>query len=336
MSNTMTTTSLSPRALAYYFRALLETSRPLMAYAKFGTKKPMKEHMGKTINFARFEDLPAAVTPLSEGITPAGRSLIEREITATLQQYGDFVSISDVVDLLNFDPALTIASEKLGHQQGLTLDTVLRDALMQGTNEIYANGKTARTSVADKLQKIDIQKISRFLQSNNVRPITARIDPSTGIATEPVPAAYIAIGHTDLSLDLDALDGNGFTPVHKYANPGKAFEGEYGTLAGVRFILTSNAPILAAAGDTPSTGILASGANKTDVYQTIIFGDEAFAEVPLNRASSDIIIKAKSRGDTADTGDPLNQRNTVGWKTMWAGLILDDSRIVRYEHGVTA
>lgn len=336
MSNTMTTATLSPRAKEYYFRALLESSRPLMTYAKFGEKKPMKENMGKTINFARYDDLPAATTPLNEGVTPLGRNLIKREITATLQQFGDFVSISDVVDLVSFDPELTVAAEKLGYQQGLTLDTVLRDELMQGSNEVFANSKDSRGEVKDKLQKLDLQRIARFLQSNNVRPITAKIDPSTGIATEPVPAAYIAIAHTDVRLDLDALEGSGFTPVHKYSNPGAAFEGEYGTIAGIRFILTSNAPILPAAGDTPASGVQASGANKTDVYQTIVFGEEAFAEVPLNKSSSGIIIKAKSKNDTSDTGDPLNQRNTVGWKTLWAGLILDDSRIVRYEHGVTA
>ena len=309
-----TTTNISPRAAAFYWKTLLETSRPLMTYAQFGEKKPMKEGSGKTINFARYDDLPPALTPLTEGITPAGSPMIKREVTAVLQQYGDWVGLTDVLTLVSFDPEITVAVEKLGQQQGLTLDTVLRDELMQGTNEIFANKKSANTEIKDKIQKADFQKINRFMKTNNVKPITTMIDPSTGIATQPVPAAYIAIGHTDMITDLEDLEATGgFVPVHKYASSRGVFEGEVGTLAGIRFILTSNAPVLYARGDTPSTGIQASvNAAKTDVYQTIVFGASAFAEVPLNKGNSGVIIKAKGAKDTTDSYDPLNQRSSVG------------------------
>lgn len=224
------------------------------------------------------------------------------------------VGISDVTTMTGFDPEITIAAEKLGRQQGLTLDTVLRNALMQGTNEVFANSKTSTETIKDKIQKADFQKIHRFLRSNDVPMITKMIDPSTGIATQPVPAAYIAIGHTDMITDLEELEATGgFVPVHKYSSSRGVFEGEVGTLAGIRFILTSNAPITYAAGDTPSSGIQASvNSVKTDVYSTIIFGEGAFAEVPLNKGNSGIIIKAKGAKDTMDTSDPLNQRSTVG------------------------
>ena len=334
----MKAADFSRAALTFYEKTLLTTSRSLLTYAQFGEKFPMKDKSGKTINFARYADLSAATTELGEAITPVGSKILKSEITATLRQYGDWVGISDVTTMTGFDPEITIAAEKLGRQQGLTLDTVLRNELMQGTNEVWANGKTSRETIKDKIQKADFQKIHRFLRSNDVPMITKMIDPSTGIATQPVPAAYIAIGHTDMITDLEDLEASGgFVPVHKYASSRGVFEGEVGTLAGIRFILTSNAPILYAAGGTPSTGIQASvDASKVDVYQTIIFGEGAFAEVPLNKGNSGIIIKAKGAKDTMDTSDPLNQRSTVGWKTMWAGLILDDSRIVRYEHGVTA
>lgn len=284
-----------------------------MTYANFGEKKPMKEGQGKTINFARYDDLPAATTPLTEGITPVGSPMIKREVTAVLQQYGDWVGLTDVLSLVSFDPEITVAVEKLGQQQGLTLDTVLRDELMQGTNEVWANKKTARNLIADKIQKEDFQKIHRFMKTNNVKPITTMIDPSTGIATQPVPAAYIAIGHTDMITDLENLESNGFVPVHKYASSRGVFEGEVGTLAGIRFILTSNAPVLYAAGTTPTSGIQASvNSAKVDVYQTIIFGAGAFAEVPLNKGNSGVIIKAKSAKDTTDSYDPLNQRSSCG------------------------
>lgn len=331
-----TTNTLTPRAKAFYNKVLLETSRPQMAYSNFGRKEMMKENSGKQINFARYENLPEATTPLNEAITPPGRALLRHEVVADLEQYGDYVTISDVVSLVNLDPELSVAAQKLGEQQGLTINAILRDALSQGTNEVFANSAANRAAVADKVQKLDFQKIARSLQSNNAKPVTHKIDPSTGIATQPVPAAYIAIGHTDMILDLMAMEeSGGFVPVHKYASSKGVFEGEVGTHSGIRFILTSTAPVFRGAGTTPSSGVLGTGGS-TDVYLTYIFGEDAYAEVALNKMSSGIIVKAKGKDDNFDSSDPLNQRNTVGWKALWAGLILDDTRLVRYEHGVTA
>ena len=334
MSVVQTTSSLSPRALAFYKREAIETARALLTYAKWGVKEPMKENTGKQINFVRYDKLAAATTPLTEGVTPVGNRLVKHEVTADLAQYGDWVGVSDVVTLVNFDPELTRAVKELGEQEGLTIDTILRDALLQGTNEVFANKKTARTAVADTIQKADIQKIVRAFESNNVKKITAMINPSTGVATQPIEPAYIAIGHTDLRTDLENLKSVGFVPVHEYASQSKVFEGEVGKLCGVRFILTSNAPVFAGAGTTPSTGVQATG-NKTDVYAIVIFGRDAYAEVPLNKASSGVIIKAKTKNDTYDSSDPLNQRNTAAWKCMYSALILDDTRLARYECGVS-
>lgn len=311
-SQYMKAADFSREALTFYEKTLLVVSRSLLTYAQFGEKFPLKEKNGKTINFARYKDLGAA-GEISEAITPIGSKIIKEEITATLKQYGDWVGISDVTTMTGFDPEIAIASEKLGRQEGLTLDTVLRNELMQGTNAVYSTTSvTASSGVKDKIDGGHLRKIHRFLRSNDVPMITKMIDPSTGIATQPIPAAYVAIGHTDMITDLEGLENSGFVPVHKYSSNRGVFEGEVGTFAGIRFILTSNAPVLYAKGDTPSTGIQASGANKTDVYQTIIFGEGAFAEVPLNKGNSGIIIKAKTARDTTDTSDPLNQRSTVG------------------------
>ena len=136
----MKAADFSRAALTFYEKTLLTTSRSLLTYAQFGEKFPMKDKSGKTINFARYADLSAATTELGEAITPVGSKILKSEITATLRQYGDWVGISDVTTMTGFDPEITIAAEKLGRQQGLTLDTVLRNELMQGTNEVWANG----------------------------------------------------------------------------------------------------------------------------------------------------------------------------------------------------
>lgn len=331
----MTTATLSPRAIAFYSKTYIEALGPLLCYARHGLKENMKANSGKQINFAKYDRLAAATTPLSEGITPLGTNLIKRQVTADLAQYGDWTAVTDVVEIVSLDPEVTKTIEALGEQSGLTADTVLRNSLLAGTNEFYANSVVSRNLIAAAISATDIKKMVRALKAANVKPITAMIDPSTGISTTPIAPSYIAIGHTDLEMDLRNLESSGFIPVEKYPSQRKVFEGEVGSGWGVRFILTTNAPVLAGAGTTPGSGVKNTG-SLTDVYQTIIFGQDAYAEVPLNKGSTGVILKLHSKTDTSDTSDPLNQRSTAGWKTMYASLILDDDRLVRYEHGVTA
>jgi N4-gp56 family major capsid protein len=331
----MTTATLSPRAAAFYSKLYIEALGPKLVYGRHGVKENMKPNSGKKIDFQKYEDLPAATTQLSEGVTPVGMSIIKRPVTADIAQYGSWTGISDVVELVSLDPEVTKIVEKLGKQSGLTMDTVLRDSLLAGTNEFYAGSVLSRDSVTSNLTDTDFKKIVRTLKRANVEEITAMIDPSTGISTVPVAPSYICIGHTDLEMSLRALESSGFIPIEKYPSQRKVFEGEVGAGWGIRFILTTNAPIIAGAGGTATSGVKATG-GKTDIYQTIIFGQDAYAEVPLNKGSTGIILKLHSKSDTSDTSDPLNQRSTAGWKAMYASLILDDDRLVRYEHGVLA
>jgi N4-gp56 family major capsid protein len=65
-------------------------------------------------------------------------------MTATLAQYGDFVTLSDMVSMTNQDPVVTEATDVLGDQAGTTIDQVRRDVLVAGTNVAYANGVANR------------------------------------------------------------------------------------------------------------------------------------------------------------------------------------------------
>jgi N4-gp56 family major capsid protein len=111
-------------------------------HGRFGQVRPIKTRSGNQIKFRRYESLPPATTALTEGVTPAGNSLTVTDVTATLAQYGDFLTVSDMVDLTNQDPVLTEAGTVLGEQGGVTVDIVRRDVLVAGTNVIYSNGTT--------------------------------------------------------------------------------------------------------------------------------------------------------------------------------------------------
>lgn len=301
---TQTYTALTAEQKTFYERALLSRLVPNLVYAKWGQKKSAPKREGDTINFRRFNSLAAATTPLTEGVTPAGSSLSVATVTATVKQYGDFVEVSDKLDLVGIDPVVTEAVEMLGEQAGLTFDSVVRDVLCAGTNVQYANGRTARNLItaSDILTGTEIKKAVRTLRRANVKPVDGKF--------------YIGIIGPDVEYDLMA--DNMWQDVSKYSAAEQIFEGEIGRLYGVRFVRTGNPKKYAGAG---SGGI--------DVHATLILGAEAYGIVDIAGSSKpETIIKDFG---SAGTADPLDQRATVGWKALFECVRLQELAILRIE-----
>lgn len=329
----MDTTTSRIKIEDYYDRVALTKALPLLTYRRFGQKRHLPQNQGQRIRFTRWGRLSPAVTPLVEGVTPPGSKLTQTDITADLQQYGDWVPITDQVRLTGIDPILTEAVAQLGYQEGETMDILSRDALMTGSNAIYAGGVSARTGVVAKITLDEIKKAVRSLKAALAKPIMKQVNATVKYNTSPIRPSYIGICHVYAEQDIEALDG--FVPVEKYSAQQDVMEGEFGTVCGVRFIATTQSPELPGEGGTGGSDVMATGSN-ADVYATIIFGEDAYGEVPLSGESSAVIVKAPSQNDRSNTGDPLNQRSSAGWKAMYAFKILNDLWIVRIEHAVSA
>jgi N4-gp56 family major capsid protein len=314
----------------YYDRVALTKALPLLVFRKFGQKRPIPKNQGKIIRFTRWGRLSVATTPLTEGVTPAGNTMSYSDITATLAQYGDWISITDQVTLLSIDPILTEAVSQLGYQEGETMDTLSRDNLMTGTNAIYATG-AARNAVLDKITLASIQKAVRALKVAMAKPIMKQVNATPKYSTSPIRPSYIGVCHVYAEQDIEDLAG--FVPVEKYAAQNDVMEGEFGSVAGVRFIATTQGFESLGGGATSST--VKNTAGKADVYATIIFGEDAYGEVPLSGQSSAVIVKAPSWTDSTNTADPLNQRSSAGWKAFMAFAILNDLWLARIEHAVS-
>ena len=324
------TADIGIKILGYYDRNLLERALPVLLYGKFGQTRPLPKNMGDRITFRRYASLPVNTTALTEGVTPAGKSLSASEIYATMGQYGDYVMITDKLLDLGLDPILMEAGDLLGEQAGLTIDTLHRNVLLAGSSVRLANAVAGRTDIVSKPLLIDINSIIRTLEGNNAKKIRQQVNAGVKVTTSPLRAAFIAITHTDCRQDFEGLEG--FVPVEKYASQTEVMETEIGELKGIRFITTTNAGIVADGGGDKGTLVSTTG-TKADVYQTLILAKDAFGLVPLQKGGiENIIKKAKDSG----TSDALNQRNTSGWKTYTTARILNDDFIIRYEHGVTA
>jgi len=271
------------------------------------------------IKFRRYGILEAATTPLTEGVTPAGKQLSTTELTAEVLQYGDYITVTDIVDMQSYDPVLTeVADEVLGDQVGLTLDRLCRDVITATTTRQYASTATSRAEIAEamKLNRAEVKEMVRTLRGNNAKPVTRMINPSTGYNTTPVGKSFIGIIDEDTLYDLD--DATGWIPVEKYPNKADVMEDEVGSLANVRFLMTTE-------------GKTYDGTLVDTVHATLIFGTRAYAQTRISGEAVTNIVKPLGAGE-----DPLNQRATSGWKATYAAVILNHSWIGVIEHAVSS
>lgn len=320
MPNT-TKTQIPDEVSAFYDRTLLERAVSNFIHTMWAQVRNIPANSGTlTIKFRRYGNLSAATTALAEGVTPAGSSLSVTDVTATVAQYGDYVTVTDVVDYSSEDAVLTEAAEILGDQAGDTLDQLTRDVLAAGTTIRYANGVAGRANVAANISLNDIKIMVRTLKKNKARRVTRMVNPETGVNTTPINAAFVGICSPDATFDIQALTG--FVPVEKYPSQKDVMPGEVGSIGDVRFVETPNAKVFAGA-----------GAAAVDVHATIILGMYAYATTAINGQAMQNIVKPLG---SAGTADPLNQRATSGWKASFVAKILNNDFMGRIEHAVTA
>ncbi len=234
--NTNLTTSkaagnnLSSTIVTYYDRKLIKNAKPRLVHQRFGQKRQVPKNGGKSVSFRKFEIFPAAVTPISEGVTPDGRALDMTSITADLKQYGDYVAGSDLLDLTAIDQVLDETFELLGDQAGLTLDHITRDIIHKGSSVQYANSKSSRYLLesSDVITSAEIKKAVRTLKRNKAKPFIRNGRPY-----------YVAIIDQDSAYDL--MNDEQWQKVAEYQNAEKIEEGEIGKLFGVVFVETPEA-----------------------------------------------------------------------------------------------
>ena len=317
---------------AYYDRKLLERSRPKLISMDFGQKRPLPAGSGLTIKFRKYNDLsrgPSSLV-LTEGTIGNGEKMSITDILASVKQYGNFITISDVVMYTMDDPVLNEGTDLLSEQLTDTYDTLTFATLKAGTNVRGANSVDVSVnfgSLASAVASTDFDYCIRQLRRNNADPFTEIIRPSTGVASFPIRPAYWAFVHPDVAKDLEAI--NGFISVERYASQGGVHDAEIGSYKNIRFLMTTQCPTTDAATNPAASTTWVPGTtntNKALVYSTIIVAKDAYGLIDLDKASVTSIIK---QSGPQDTSNPLNQYITVGWKMMYTSKILDDSKIIR-------
>ena len=303
----------------FYDRVMLKAARPLLVHLRWAQVKDIPRNNSETIKFRRYSLLSANTTALSEGVTPSGTSLTVTDVSATVAQYGDYITLTDFLVFTTLDPILTETADILGQQAGNSLDQICRDVMVAGSTVQYASSASSTNTVtaAMTLTRAEVREAVRTLQGNDAKKVTRMVNPSDGFDTSPINAAYIGIiSHNTL---FDLKEETGWLPVEKYASQSNVMEGEVGCIDDVRFVMTTNA--------STTSGSL------TTVHRTMILGQNYYGISRISGEAMRNIVKALGSGGTAD---PLDQRQTSGWKATFVAKRLNENFAVRIEHGVTA
>jgi len=321
MANT-TLTQVSNAVNNFYDRAMLKAARPLLLHTKWAQVKDIPKNNSAVIKFRRYSLLTANTTSLSEGVTPSGTQLSVTDVTATVAQYGDYVTLTDYLQMTTLDPLLSETADILGQQAGNSIDQLCRDVIVQGTTIQYASTavSTVTVSASMKLNRAEIREAVRTLQGNDAMKLTRMVNPSTGFNSSPINAAYIGIITENTLYDLK--NEAGWVPVEEYASQKDVMEGEVGKMDDVRFVMTTNGKILSG-----------EGAGGIDVHATMILAADFYGITRISGEAMKNIIKPLG---SAGTADPLDQRSTSGWKATFVAKILNENFAVRIEHAVSS
>lgn len=321
------TNTLAPELKTFYDTELLENARTEMFYAQFGRKQRLPKNGGTTIEWRKFNTF-ARASELKEGVIPTGQQFGSSSLTASISQYGTYTSITDKLEMRAYDNVILAATEEMGASAAATQETLIRNALLVGTNVMYCDNVDVNGNVlSTPTTPATMGAGGGSSNSDGWALLTPTMvnKAVTKMKKDRVPrinGKYYAVIHPSVAYDL--RQSKEWIEVHKYAATSEIFNGEIGELHGCRFIEDTFAPIL---GESYIYSGSTTYKNKSNgvTYATYFFGKDGFGIVDPEGGGLEMIIHDKD-----EIGGPLNQFSTIGYKFETNGAtILYPERVLR-------
>ena len=306
----VTATSAGLKPDAYYDKLLLKMLRQLnFEFAKYAVEKSLPRNYGDTINWRRYIKLSPTAVPLTEGITPEGKEIAGSSITAVIAQYGDVMYLSDLVELEQLDDVKREYAVELGYLAKETLDLIVRNVLVAEGSAFFAGGNTGLGDLAAFASgsNDDRPKVDDF------RKITIAMKKAFLGGNRKAGGKYVALVSPEIMFDL--FDDERMQDYMDFGQSNAPFgDGMTVEMFGIRFIEVLNAPT------AQNDAVIC--------HDSVVIGEEAYAITKLEGAGLSIITKGLG---SAGVEDPLNQRQSMGWKINGFGVrVLNNEAVVNY------
>lgn len=225
--------------------------RQLVAY-QFGDPADLPKGRGTVYTATRFNRVPLPYAPLSEGVPPIGQTMTISQVTATCQQWGDKITITDVGEMTIKHPLFQKAIELTALQIAETLERNTFNSLMAGTQINYVNSRGSRGALVagDVLNPYEITRMygalatlgaPRFMGDERTdMKIEAQSGGSKAGKDPRSNPHYVTLCHTLVEQDL--RQASVIVTAWSYSDVNKLYNYEVGDWNGNRFCSTNMIP----------------------------------------------------------------------------------------------
>lgn len=262
--NLTTSAGLAHLASVLYRKKGLDRLQKIFRFRTACSKDMLQRQSGRTVQFFRYTNFGANVTPTTEGTVGTSLTMSSRIVQATVSQFSAFITVSDLLEATAIDPIVSNASELLGYQAGLSVDTLTRTVI---------DGESANTNqalLATYLRVADLRNSRHTLQANDVQPFEND--------------EFLVFAHPYATYDLvNDPNAMGLADIFKYntdvkASPLVKYEdrGLVTHVAGCKVMESTNVK------QTTTSG--------TTTYRAYVFGKDGISTVDLEgMAPSDVV-----------------------------------------------
>lgn len=299
--STTQTPTLLHQATVFYERKSLERLEAMFRFYQVCEPHDIPLGSGRTIQMNRYALPGFNSTPAAEGVIGTPVQQASTIVTATTEQYSDFMSASQLLEDTDINPTNDRMSDDLSYRASGTVDTIIR-------TEIDSNTAAQTATIGAYLTAADFKANVALLLGINVRP---RFDNYFFSVIHP----YVVY---DLISDNTA---GGFIDALKYTSGRQVLQGEVGEVGMCRLLTSTN------------VGTTGSGASLQ--YFTYVMGSGGLGIVNLSgRGPDQVVDPRKERFKMAmvkggpSPADPVGEiAMYVSYRFVFAAKTLDTTNL---------
>jgi N4-gp56 family major capsid protein len=282
--------NVSPATMTLYRKKSFDFLKKDLRFMQLGMNESIGRNAGQTISTWRVDNLAVAKSALGEGSLPTGATATGKTYTATLQQFGNYLIVTDWIDATGRSPILDTLSKQVGYNAGLSLDSVNYDEWIASATAHYAGNYNVGNFAADAyFTSKELRRLAKKFRAKDVRPND--------------DGFFHTILHPDCEFDIltDDLAG-GVLDIRK-----RASEGDDNLWKGVVAVYGGHKVWTSSLVDTATV-------NGQTAYRNISTGYGAMLNVKLDSMPYQMYINPTGNISYAN---PIGQLGTIGWKAAY-------------------
>ena len=234
----------------YLAKQLLQRSYLKLVMSSLCDQDQMREGAGLTAYMVRYKRMNAPTSTLTEGTTPSASTFSLEQVTVTLDQWGDYVQLTDIAQLTAKHQVIQEAVKLLADNAARVMDREITIVLLAGTNVQFGDGSvTTRATVTSTMKISDtvLQKARVTMVNNGAPPRGGPAGDARQVAAQgnfQNGVSYVAVCGPELVSDIQtpSTSFGSFVSSAVYANAKALYNAEVGMWLGFRIVETNFLP----------------------------------------------------------------------------------------------